>query len=40
MFDELRGLSIIGVIAIHAAAHDISRISTLVEYWLLSRKCF
>lgn len=35
MFDELRGLAIIGVIAIHAAAHDTVSPSTSFGYWLL-----
>lgn len=36
-FDELRGLSIIGVVAIHAASHDISAVGGGGgEYWLLS----
>lgn len=35
MFDELRGLAIIGVIAIHAAAHDTLSLSTSSGYWLL-----
>jgi probable poly-beta-1,6-N-acetyl-D-glucosamine export protein len=35
LFDELRGLAIIGVIAIHAAVHDVGGISTPSDYWLL-----
>lgn len=35
MFDELRGIAIIGVIVIHAAAHDVGSIATSVDYWLL-----
>lgn len=35
MFDELRGLAIIGVIAIHTAAHDVGNIATSANYWLL-----
>jgi probable poly-beta-1,6-N-acetyl-D-glucosamine export protein len=35
LFDELRGLAIIGVIAIHAAVHDVGRIGSSVDYWFL-----
>ena len=35
-FDELRGIAIIGVIAAHAAAHDINYASTSWNYWILS----
>lgn len=35
MFDELRGIAIICVIAIHTAAHDLSFITTSVDYWVL-----
>lgn len=35
LFDELRGLAIIGVIAIHSAVHTVEDISTPFDYWLL-----
>jgi len=34
MIDELRGLAIMGVIAIHTAAHDVGNIARSTEYWL------
>ena len=36
MFDELRGLAIIGVIAIHTAAHDVGNVAASLDYWLLT----
>lgn len=36
LFDELRGIAIIGVIAIHSATHDVNSISTSAAYgWLV-----
>lgn len=35
LFDELRGLAIIGVIAIHAAVHDVGSIGRAADYWFL-----
>lgn len=35
-FDELRGLAIIGVIAIHAASHDAEKAATSAQYWALA----
>lgn len=35
IFDELRGLAIIGVIAIHAASHDAEKVVTTAQYWVL-----
>ena len=35
VFDALRGLAIMGVIAIHTAAHDVCETTTAADYWLL-----
>lgn len=36
VFDELRGLAIVGVIAIHAASHDAGKVATTAHYWMLA----
>jgi surface polysaccharide O-acyltransferase-like enzyme len=36
MFDQLRGVSILAVVTIHAISHEIGNAFTAVEYWILS----